>query len=129
MFLKNFLSLVCVKQKLKGNRYKALCPAHEDKEASLSISEGQNKDRILIHCHAGCSLAAVLSSLRLRPSDLWYSKVKSGVHRKVPVADAFFFTQQLEKAGKKTSDLTLYEYYRVLEECLMYANFFKIPTN
>ncbi|GEM_PF-2886310 len=33
--------------------YAAKCPSHDDRTASLSISEGQD-GRVLIHCHAGC---------------------------------------------------------------------------
>ena len=45
-----------VLQRLKGvkgngGQYTALCPAHEDKNPSLAISEKEGK--ILLHCHAG----------------------------------------------------------------------------
>lgn len=36
-----------------GGQYVACCPAHEDKKASLSIKEGDNR-RVLVYCHAGC---------------------------------------------------------------------------
>jgi putative DNA primase/helicase len=41
------------------------CPAHNDKNPSLSITEGGD-GKILVHCHAGCSQDAVLDALRNR---------------------------------------------------------------
>ena len=38
------------------------CPAHEDRNPSLSVRHVQ--DRVLIHCHAGCDTRDVLASLR-----------------------------------------------------------------
>jgi putative DNA primase/helicase len=41
------------------------CPAHDDNTPSLSIGEGLN-GKVLFHCFAGCSQAAVLDALRAR---------------------------------------------------------------
>lgn len=46
-----------------GNSWKALCPAHEDRRASLSVCE--RNGRVLIHCHAGCTAGEVLEALDL----------------------------------------------------------------
>jgi hypothetical protein len=51
-------------------RWIAKCPAHADKTPSLSIKEG-NDGRSLVHCHAGCPLAAVLTASGLLVSDLF----------------------------------------------------------
>jgi len=48
----------------------AKCPAHEDKTASLSISEG-NDGKILVKCFAGCTLPSIVSSLGLIVRDLY----------------------------------------------------------
>ncbi|ACZ42472.1 ATP-dependent serine protease-like protein [Thermobaculum terrenum ATCC BAA-798] len=46
------------------------CSAHSDETPSLSVKlEG---DRVLVHCHAGCSQGEVISALRER--GLWYSR-------------------------------------------------------
>jgi len=47
-----------------GSGWEARCPAHDDKRASLSVSEGQ-AGRVLFHCHAGCKLEEVVSALEL----------------------------------------------------------------
>jgi predicted transcriptional regulator len=50
----------------------ARCPAHEDKRASLSVSQGAKG--ILLHCHAGCSLEAITAALGLKVTDLFKGK-------------------------------------------------------
>ncbi|MCK4414944.1 MAG: hypothetical protein KAY32_15525 [Candidatus Eisenbacteria sp.] len=46
------------------------CPAHEDRTPSLSVSEGED-GRVLIRCHAGCSIEDVIAALELRMADLF----------------------------------------------------------
>lgn len=46
----------------RPKRGKALCPAHDDKEPSLSFREGE-KGLIVIKCHAGCSFESIISAL------------------------------------------------------------------
>ncbi len=50
-----------------GDSWIAHCPAHDDKQSSLSVAQKDGK--ILVHCHAGCSQDAVISALRDR--GLW----------------------------------------------------------
>ncbi len=52
-----------------GNGWMALCPAHEDKNASLSVREENGK--VLVHCHGGCALEAICASIRIEISDLF----------------------------------------------------------
>ena len=40
------------------------CPAHHDASPSLSVSQGDG-GRVLLHCHAGCSVQAVLDAMGL----------------------------------------------------------------
>lgn len=44
--------------------YMALCPAHNDHNPSLSISDG--REGVVVYCHAGCSQKQVLDALRAR---------------------------------------------------------------
>lgn len=46
-----------------GSGWSARCPAHNDRNPSLSISEGEG-GRVLLHCHAGCAQEAVIDALR-----------------------------------------------------------------
>jgi putative DNA primase/helicase len=50
-----------------GAGWMALCPAHEDHNPSLSITEADGK--VLFNCHTGCSQDSVLAALRDR--GLW----------------------------------------------------------
>jgi putative DNA primase/helicase len=45
-----------------GEEWTARCPAHDDRNPSLSIRESAGK--VLLHCHAGCAQAAVIAALR-----------------------------------------------------------------
>lgn len=47
-----------------------ICPAHADREASLTLTDGN--DRALIKCHAGCSTEEVVIAAGLKMSDLFY---------------------------------------------------------
>lgn len=51
----------------------ARCPAHEDGNASLSINTGTD-GRILIKCHAGCSVPAITSALKIPMTALFPDK-------------------------------------------------------
>jgi hypothetical protein len=51
-----------------GGGWIARCPAHDDREPSLSIRDGDN-GVVLVHCHAGCDQTLVIAALRSR--GLW----------------------------------------------------------
>jgi hypothetical protein len=68
MTLEALLSKLCAVRP-EGNGWKALCPAHADKNPSLSIRQADGKT--LIHCHAGCSTEAVLTALGMEVRDLF----------------------------------------------------------
>lgn len=53
-----------------GNGWRARCPAHGGRSASLSITEGDN-GTLLMHCFAGCETHDVLAAVGLRISDLF----------------------------------------------------------
>jgi hypothetical protein len=80
-----------------GAYYTACCPAHEDNNPSLSITESTRQQLILLKCHAGCGLDKILAALELSRSDLrldptppsyrrrgmpiaWYDYTDSGGH-------------------------------------------------
>ena len=56
--------------KRNGGGWLARCPAHEDRNPSLSITEG-DAGRILLHCHAGCTVEEIVAALGLRVVDLF----------------------------------------------------------
>jgi hypothetical protein len=50
--------------------WSARCPAHEDRQASLSIAEGDD-GRVLLKCHAGCDHKKIVAALGLEERDLF----------------------------------------------------------
>ncbi len=42
--------------------FKAHCPAHDDREPSLSISEGED-GRVLLNCFAGCDINTIVARM------------------------------------------------------------------
>jgi putative DNA primase/helicase len=52
-----------------GRRWMALCPAHEDKNPSLSVRE--ENGTLLLHCFAGCALETICASMRIEMSELF----------------------------------------------------------
>ena len=50
-------------RKTGSNKWIARCPAHDDGTPSLSVTEIDNGNRVLIHCHGGCGALDVLESI------------------------------------------------------------------
>lgn len=53
-----------------GQQFSAPCPAHDDRRASLSIGLGRD-GRVLLYCHAGCSIDEIVRALGLKITDLF----------------------------------------------------------
>jgi len=53
-----------------GAGWSCRCPAHDDRNPSLSIHAGDD-GRALVHCHRGCTVDAVCGAIGLRPADLF----------------------------------------------------------
>lgn len=82
MTIENFLS------RLEGvtghnGQYKAKCPAHDDKKASLSIGKGRD-NRIVMCCHAGCNTVDVLASMGLTKADLFDNSQRQDIKANKP---------------------------------------------
>jgi len=56
--------------KERGDDYQALCPAHDDREPSLSVSQGDDGSALL-KCFAGCETEDVVAALGLGMGDLF----------------------------------------------------------
>lgn len=62
------------------DRAQCKCPAHPDKQASLTVSKG--KRCTLLHCHAGCSLENILAAAGLEKKDTFYKSENREMHWK-----------------------------------------------
>lgn len=110
------LSHFTVKQKHR-DKAQCICPAHNDREASLTVSKGDKGT--VIYCHAGCETEKVLGAVGLSVKDLfeddpiqstgerWRAYVEGrekrqieGVYRYVGLNGDYAFTR-LRLSGKK----------------------------
>lgn len=55
--------------RLSGGSYSARCPAHEDRNPSLSVRPIEGS--VLLNCHAGCDVDNVLAALSMTKRDLY----------------------------------------------------------
>ncbi len=58
-----------------GKGYTACCPAHDDRNASLSLSQADNGS-VLMHCFAGCETAEILAAIGLQSCDLFPHRLR-----------------------------------------------------
>lgn len=65
--------------------WSARCPAHDDTTASLSIATGDD-GRTLLHCHAGCTVDAILGKVGLTARDLFSANGNGKAPKKEIVA-------------------------------------------
>lgn len=63
------------KVKKTKNGWLACCPAHKDKTPSLKISIG-DKGRILMYCHAGCTLKQICHALGITVKNLYPTSIE-----------------------------------------------------
>jgi len=87
----------------------AHCPAHEDKNRSLSITEGDD-GKVLLHCHAGCSTEEIVRAMGLTMSDLFFSdEKKHETGRRTHNYDGYRKTIISFSDGSKTAFYERYE--------------------
>lgn len=80
-----------------GSGWMARCPAHDDREPSLSIRDADD-GKVLLHCHAGCDQAAVIEALRAR--GLWSDTGQSHPPR------ALRRSESVTQGGREGADRT-----------------------
>ncbi len=56
-------------RKVSGG-WEARCPAHDDRNASLSITSGDD-GKVLLHCHAGCAFPDIAAAAGLKTGDFF----------------------------------------------------------
>ena len=53
-----------------GTGWKVCCPAHDDQNPSLKVSEADD-GKVLLHCYAGCSFDAIIGALKIDQTELF----------------------------------------------------------
>lgn len=66
-------------QRIGNDKYKALCPAHDDRSPSLAIKDADGK--LLLHCFAGCQTEDVLAAIGLNFTDIMPDKSNADFKR------------------------------------------------
>ncbi|WP_333861988.1 phage/plasmid primase, P4 family [Clostridium sp.] len=80
----------------RGDVYKAICPAHPDKEASLSIKYDRAQGKTILKCHAGCETEEIVKAAGLEMSDL-FDKPMDKDSGKMSIEAVYKYT---DEAGK-----------------------------
>src|SRR6185312_12793204 len=65
-----------------GDKKTARCPAHDDHDNSLSISQG--RDGVLVKCFAGCDVDAICAALGIEVKELFPPKEPKKKREKPP---------------------------------------------
>ena len=63
-----------------GTGWSARCPAHDDRNPSLSVSDAED-GRALVHCHAGCHVEDILAAVNLTAADLFPPSASTKPHQ------------------------------------------------
>ncbi|MGL5243703.1 MAG: phage/plasmid primase, P4 family, partial [Sarcina sp.] len=71
MDFQEIISHFDIKKNISNNAVQAMCPAHNDKHASLSIKYDSVEGKTFMICHAGCEVKEVVQSVGLKVSDLF----------------------------------------------------------
>jgi putative DNA primase/helicase len=77
--------------KRSGAGYLATCPAHDDDNPSLSVTARRGK--VLVHCHAGCTVDAVCAAAGIEPKDLFLPEPPKSTQRK-RIANAYDYRDE-----------------------------------
>jgi putative DNA primase/helicase len=76
-----------------GAGWKVMCPAHEDKNPSLSVSESETDGKLLVHCHAQCTTKSVCAALGIKVDDLFLNG--HGKSKPEPIVAEYNYTDEI----------------------------------
>ncbi len=99
--IENALNTAGKNVKRRGDIIEAQCPAHDDRNASLSVGVGTSRD-LVIHCHAGCRTDDVLGALGVKWAD-FATPTQPDATYSYTNADGVVVYQVVRKPGKKFS--------------------------
>jgi hypothetical protein len=95
--------VVALRGRWFGSYGSARCPAHDDRNPSLSVTEKTGK--LLVKCHAGCSQEAVVTALkeRTQKSDVWWRDSMTSTSPSSPYR--LYVSPALDRVGKPRTSL------------------------
>jgi len=77
--LDKLLSRLDLVKRIGNDRYKAICPSHDDRSPSLAIKD--DGGRLLLHCFGGCETADVLGAIGLTFADIMPDNSKGNLKK------------------------------------------------
>jgi hypothetical protein len=83
----------------RGGYWMARCPAHRDREASLSIKRGTEQP-VILHCFAECERDAILDAIGLTLADISKPRGERGADDWTPAGPAIATYTYTDAAGK-----------------------------
>ncbi len=91
----------------EAGKWSAQCPAHDDTHNSLSLAE-DSTGKVLLHCHAGCSLENIVSAVSLTVSDLFpfFNLAQYADAKKLPIQ---FLTELHLKDSKSGVEIPYFD--------------------
>ena len=92
------------KPTLDGGGGTVRCPAHDDHNPSLAVTEGDD-GRLLLQCHAGCQFTDIMQAVGLTVADAFPRSNGNGKHRPNIVTTYDY----LDEAGKLLYQVCRYE--------------------
>ncbi len=104
----------------KADQWMACCPAHDDRDPSLSIKEAHD-GKVLLHCWSGCTADDIVAAIGLELSDLFepsdYTPKRSGPSREAVAAEVRILENALRLLARGER-LPQGEAARVAKACL-----------
>ncbi len=103
--------------------FSGLCPSHDDKSPSLSIT--LEDDRILLYCHTGCTIDNICLSLGIEQTDLFAHGDEKQINR-VPASQKAESDQKRMKANKNSEDKVVFfssKHKKEVTESVRYSYF------
>lgn len=92
MIVEDFLSRLHKVKRTGQGTWLACCPAHGDKNPSMSVKEGDD-GRVLVNCFAGCAVGEIAGAIGLNISDLF---PPTSSHHDKPIKPPFNARDALE---------------------------------
>jgi hypothetical protein len=76
-------------------RWRAMCPCHESKTRSLTMSVRETADgTVLIKCFAGCSALDIIKKVGMKPGDLFPKEYRAPVTQRGPAKPNHWHAKQ-----------------------------------
>lgn len=107
MTAQQFAALLNARPTGQASRWVARCPAHHDRNPSLSIAEGRG-GRVLVKCWAACSLERIAQAAGVSLEELFPVSERDGVRRQRPkpqATKAELYRDLREEANRAAAEL------------------------